>query len=77
MNKKANLSTTNLLTNTDSELIELERFSSLNRVVRAMAYVLRFVKCIRATTNPTTDKELTTEELQAVLIHLLKSAQQR
>ena len=73
-NKKASLSTTNLLTNTDSEF---ERFSSLNRVVRAMDCVLRFVKCIRATTNPTTDKELTTEELQAALIYLLKSAQQR
>ena len=72
-NKKTD---TTLLINVDGELIRFERFGSLKRVTRAMAYVLRFVRRVRATTSSSTEEELTTEELEAALIYLLRFAQE-
>lgn len=50
-NKKIDSSIATLLTNIESELVDFERFSSANRVTRDMAYVLIFVRCVRATNS--------------------------
>ena len=59
--------TTSLLSTKEPDLVEFERFSSLQRVTRVMAYVLRFVQALKTKTR-FQEPTLRTEEIVAAML---------
>ena len=66
--------TTSLLSTKEPDLVEFERFSSLQRVTRVMAYVLRFVQALKTKTR-FQERTLRAEEIVAAMLCLLRLAQ--
>ena len=63
--------TTSLLSTKEPDLVEFERFSSLQRVTRVMAYVLRFVQALKTKTR-FQEPTLRAEEIDAAMLCLLR-----